>query len=113
MKVILDTCVHLNHRENLLVFDLSLGMETDMNGDCSVDGESLFLKNFIVNKELLKVPVVESMLKMKWYAMRRILFCDLLLYMIFIIGMTVIICNATSPKFEEKTSAVWLFSQGC
>ena len=76
MKVILDTCVNLNERENLLVLDLSLGMEHDRNGDTSIDGESHFLKNFVTEQELLKAPIIEAMLKMKWYAVRRVLFFD-------------------------------------
>lgn len=103
VKVILDTCVHLNERENLLVLDLSLGMEHDRDGDSSIDGESHFLRNFVTNQELLKAPIVESMLKMKWYAVRRVLFFDLILYMMFIIGMTVVICYSTLPEAEKET----------
>ena len=103
MKVILDTCVHMNERENLLVLDLSLGMEHDRNGDKSIDGESHFLRNFVTKKELLKAPIVESMLKMKWYAVRRVLFFDLILYMLFIIGMTVVICYSTLPEAQKES----------
>jgi len=103
VKVILDTCVNLNERENLLVLDLSLGMEHDRNGDTSIDGESHFLKNFVTEQELLKAPIIEAMLKMKWYAVRRVLFFDLILYMMFIIGMTVVICYSTLPEAENES----------
>ena len=103
MKVILDTCVHLNERENLLVLDLSLGMEHDRNGDTSIDGESHFLRNFVTEGNLLQAPIIESMLKMKWQAVKRVLLFDLVLYMIFIIGMTIVICYSTLPEPDKKT----------
>jgi len=103
VKVILDTCVHLNDRENLLVLDLSLGMEHDRTGDTSIDGESHFLRNFVTEGNLLQAPIIESMLKMKWQAVKRVLFFDLIIYMIFIIGMTVVICYSTLPEPDKKT----------
>jgi len=106
VKVILDTCVHLNERENLLVMDFSLGMEHDRNGDTSIDGECHFLRNFVTERDLLKAPIVESMLKMKWQAVKRVLFFDLLIYMMFIIGMTVVICYSTFPEPQKQTKLV-------
>eukprot|EP00092_Neocalanus_flemingeri_P010494 GFUD01011305.1.p1 GENE.GFUD01011305.1~~GFUD01011305.1.p1 ORF type:complete len:883 (+),score=171.29 GFUD01011305.1:93-2651(+) len=103
VKVILNTCVQLNERENLLVLDLSLGMEHDRNGDTTVDGESHFLRSFVTKKDLLKAPIVESMLKMKCYAVRRVLLFDLILYMLFIIGMTVVICYSTFPEGQKES----------
>lgn len=59
------------------------------------------LRNFTKQKELLQDPVVEAVLLMKWYASRRILIFDLLLYMLFIIGMTAVILYSTKPVREE------------
>ena len=40
---------------------------------------------------------------MKWTASRRILIFDLLLYMLFIIGMTAVILYSTKPLKEEES----------
>ena len=59
------------------------------------------LRNFTKQKELLQDPVVEAVLLMKWYASRRILIFDLLLYMLFIMGMTAVILYSTKQVREE------------
>ena len=41
---------------------------------------------------------------MKWYASRRILIFDLILYMLFIIGMTMVILYSTKPPSRKVTT---------
>ena len=48
--------------------------------------------------------MVEAVLLMKWTASRRILIFDLLLYMLFIIGMTAVILYSTKPVKEKESS---------
>ena len=59
-------------------------------------------RNFTREKSLLQDPVVEAVLLMKWTASRRILIFDLLLYMLFIVGMTAVILYSTKPLKEEE-----------
>ena len=63
----------------------------------------LLCRNFTREKSLLQDPVVEAVLLMKWTASRRILIFDLLLYMLFIIGMTAVILYSTTPLKEAES----------
>jgi hypothetical protein len=51
---------------------------------------------------LLQEPAVEAVLLMKWYASRRILIFDLLLYALFIAGLTAVILYSTKPVAGDE-----------
>lgn len=115
-------------REQLVVLDLGLVLGPadcggGMEGRQAGDTENKFLRHHLSlflslwpagcvtppalprtltrQVSLLQEPVVEAVLLMKWYASRRILIFDLLLYALFIAGLTAVILYSTKPVAGE------------
>ncbi|XP_023328773.1 uncharacterized protein LOC111701632 [Eurytemora carolleeae] len=99
-------------RDNLLILDFSLAMEQDRDGDLGTDGESVFLRNFLSHRKLLRAPLAESLLWMKWFASKRAILLDLFFYFIFISCLTGVICSSThrgggvERKLSKPESAI-------
>merc|ERR1740128_1192760 len=102
VTVFLENTVSL--QESLLILDFSLAMEQDQDGDLETDGESVFLKDFLTHRQLLRSPLAESLLWMKWFACKRVILLDLFFYVIFISCLTGVICYSTLPRNNTRVA---------